>query len=290
MTTTITEVEIPTTEQIIERMLTENTGRHFLDSGGAYGRNWERNQGRDFESEPVVGFGGFGHGEDADVWPVLSLFHFLKDRLEYDHDLTVRMDEEVIAESEESYLADAETFAAMLHDPSLNHELGMEPRTFNSYNYESHLSQVIQWVEFAYAKPDEDGEPGFEELYCVLSVHGGCDVRGGYTRPYVFKMAGNYALVMEDLQIFCTAGGSHQPTLDGKEVWVSDCPLGSWSIDFRGSEATVYVRDAGPNGWGEEFYDSETVNKYQPTRDEDDRIVCRGCGSEVKGDLNEYSW
>lgn len=32
------------TKHLIYEMLTENTGRHMLDSGGAYGRNWERNQ------------------------------------------------------------------------------------------------------------------------------------------------------------------------------------------------------------------------------------------------------
>jgi len=43
------------TKEIIYNMLTENTGRHMLDSGGAYGRNWERNQVKtieDFENEP----------------------------------------------------------------------------------------------------------------------------------------------------------------------------------------------------------------------------------------------
>lgn len=38
------------TAEVIASMLTENTGRHMLDSGGAYGRNWERNHGRDVES------------------------------------------------------------------------------------------------------------------------------------------------------------------------------------------------------------------------------------------------
>jgi hypothetical protein len=34
-----------TIENVIASMMTENTGTHFLDSGGAYGRNWQRNQG-----------------------------------------------------------------------------------------------------------------------------------------------------------------------------------------------------------------------------------------------------
>ena len=32
------------TEKVIREMLTESTGRHMLDSGGIYGRHWEKNQ------------------------------------------------------------------------------------------------------------------------------------------------------------------------------------------------------------------------------------------------------
>ena len=31
-------------KKTIYKMLTENTGTHFLDSGGGNGRNWQRNQ------------------------------------------------------------------------------------------------------------------------------------------------------------------------------------------------------------------------------------------------------
>jgi len=43
------------TKEIIYKMLIENTGRALGDSGDAYGRAWERNQGKtieDFEGEP----------------------------------------------------------------------------------------------------------------------------------------------------------------------------------------------------------------------------------------------
>ena len=32
------------TKQVIYNMMIENTGTHFLDSGGEDGRNWQRNQ------------------------------------------------------------------------------------------------------------------------------------------------------------------------------------------------------------------------------------------------------
>ncbi len=38
-------------ERKIAEMMTENTGTHFLDSGGESGRFWQRNQGKDFKKE-----------------------------------------------------------------------------------------------------------------------------------------------------------------------------------------------------------------------------------------------
>ena len=43
------------THELIHSMLTENTGSHMCDSGGAYGRHHERNANKtieDFEKEP----------------------------------------------------------------------------------------------------------------------------------------------------------------------------------------------------------------------------------------------
>ena len=37
------------TNKLVYEMLTENTGSHMGDSGGAYGRHWERNQKRTIE-------------------------------------------------------------------------------------------------------------------------------------------------------------------------------------------------------------------------------------------------
>ena len=44
-----------TVEQTIYEMLIENTGTHMLDSGGANGRNWQKNQNlklEDFKNQP----------------------------------------------------------------------------------------------------------------------------------------------------------------------------------------------------------------------------------------------
>ena len=83
MTTTQTD----TTADKLSEMLQENTGRHFLDSGDHYGRNWERNQCIDFESQPEGNVEFWNRKGKLDIIPTLSVFHFLKDRLEYNPEL-----------------------------------------------------------------------------------------------------------------------------------------------------------------------------------------------------------
>jgi hypothetical protein len=56
--------------------------------------------------------------------------------------------------------------------------IGVECETINTYNGESMLDQVMQYVYFTC--PDTD------EQIVLVSVHGGCDVRGGYAKPHAF--------------------------------------------------------------------------------------------------------
>ena len=73
------------TEQVIYNMLIENTGIHFLDSGMANGRHWQKNQVKsleDFKNEDYVQY-------DKECGTItLSLFHHLAQALDYNHDMT----------------------------------------------------------------------------------------------------------------------------------------------------------------------------------------------------------
>ena len=45
------------TKQVIYNMMIENTGTHFLDSGGEDGRHWQQNQKKtlkDFDNEEYI--------------------------------------------------------------------------------------------------------------------------------------------------------------------------------------------------------------------------------------------
>jgi hypothetical protein len=76
-------------EQLVFSMITENTGSHFLDSGGANGREWQRNQGltiEHFKNEPAA---TLKVCSADDEWPEVdvSVFHKLTDGSLYLDDL-----------------------------------------------------------------------------------------------------------------------------------------------------------------------------------------------------------
>jgi hypothetical protein len=181
-TVTFTDTEIVLTE-----MLTENTGVDLLDSGGAYGRHWEKNQGATVE--------GFVNGPKAILGRygvTFSVFHYLNSHLEYnpivDKIFQDWMNEPV--RKEESYFSCVYEWTELQDNDDYH-------GSFLTYNNESNcLSQDFQADVFQY-----DGV-----TYCCLSIHGGCDIRGGYTRPRVFEIltesfgfdTGDYSLFTVD--------------------------------------------------------------------------------------------
>lgn len=233
---TPTELDSPATptEIAVVELLTENTGTHILDSGGAYGRNWERNQGKavaDYRAEPAARL-------DYAEYVTLSLFHWLVARLDYDPhaDRVFRLWTELDdPEHDTPWLVSAERFAARVvtGDPD-NDRWASYPGQYlsgvtNSYNHEDALSQTIQFV--VYTDPRDD------ETYVLLQVHGGCDVRGGYTAPKVFRTNGyDGASDMFDLDCFtlaCTREDQHGiPALDSMPN-----PADHW-LDYRVGEFT----------------------------------------------------
>lgn len=201
-TLTITE-----TDQVLYEMFTENTGTHMLDSGGAYGRAWERNQGKTVEDMLNAPEAWFSAGGE---YVTIDAFRFLRDRLEYAEDLTHEYNAEY-GTSTDPYLVDMEDFVERVDESGSF----LEGRgVFNTYNYDTDmLSQILQGALFQI-----DGEQ-----YVLLQVHGGCDVRGGYTAPKIFRILSDepFELFDQGITIGCPESYEH-------------------SVDIRGYEATDY--------------------------------------------------
>lgn len=167
-----------TATKLVE-MLTENTGKHFLDSGGAYGRHWERNQGltvEHFKALPAVTW-------ERDWGATIGVFHFLNDRLTYSKPaevLTRLMHVWELADYDNRNL-----YSTGDQENYLEH-LGAEVvgDYWNTYNWDNDLSQTLQGLDFNLG----------DRSFTLMQVHGGCDVRGGYTMPVIFEITCPYWL------------------------------------------------------------------------------------------------
>lgn len=173
------ELNRMTTEYIIENMLKENAGEHPLDTGGAYGRHWQRNQGVDFSKQPEVEVDCKWMDEGDRIDFTVSLYHFLINNLTSD-ELTDEFNSRFDAMDDwDGYgcglSIDASKWLSDCFD--LNGS-DLSDGWYNSYNGESNLSQVIQ---FRY----------IGNSYVILQVHNGCDVRGGYTDAKLFRVQGD---------------------------------------------------------------------------------------------------
>lgn len=268
---TMNDVVAMTTDEAIRSLLTENTGAHFLDSGGAYGRNWERNQSRDFDAEPesVVDF------SNGWIDATHNLYHWLRDRCSYEPEMQ-ELFEQFRKDLKEPDLTVAQDFPYWLRERG-NDVNGLygegSPMVVNTYNGEDMLSQVIQYVYF-----ECDGVP-----YIALSVHGGCDVRGGYTSVKLFSVDESI-LFNADATIFCE-GKCHdvpgQMMLDGTEI---DRPtVHFWHTD----DANNWYDEGSTQGMNLEDYNWRKIENLDEWEQDtlcvlpDGTGLCPKCGAKL---------
>src|SRR5271166_509568 len=156
------------TQKVLACMMRENTGASILDSGGAYGRAWQRALKEDFGKreratlEARVSTSPYGRRPNVlelDLSVTIDLFTFLSEKLEYDRALTRQFEKfSALPENEDGHWLDLmRAFPEWIADKrgaSLGEHVGIE----NSYNHESYLSGTIQ---FAFFELDD-------EAYCLL--------------------------------------------------------------------------------------------------------------------------
>ena len=205
------------TATVLKAMLVENTGVHMLDSGGAYGRSWQQNKGRDFEAEPAATISV----EEGYIDIRRSTFHFLNECLEFDETLNARFlafNRKRDPEDRIPWLPLMEEFVESIGAMGIYGE--GDPVTANTYNHDSLVDQILQYVYF---EIDEQG-------YVLLQIHGGCDARGGYTAPKAFRAdVEDSPSVFSDGEatITCKAGGHRWYVQEG------DWEANHWESNFE---------------------------------------------------------
>jgi hypothetical protein len=172
------------TEQVIFEMLTENTGTHMLDSGGDDGRKWQQNAKKsleDFKNEPYATIDP-KYGDSS-----LSTFHYLNEHLKFSEGMNLMLEEFAKDYPNESWRETVSLFLDALGVPNEDESIEGQRWEFNTYNFDQfYVDQCLQGYFFSVGSKD----------YLALQVHGGADVRGGYTAPKIFE-ADRYEFILD---------------------------------------------------------------------------------------------
>jgi hypothetical protein len=244
-----------TNEEIIANQLAENTGRHFLDSGGAYGRMWERNQARakatgqtileSFQAESRAWWDGYG--------VTLSAFHWMTEHLDYDAGMTHRLQRWINLSwiGLAQYERGRETNSCATIDEWI--DLHVKKKWFephpefggwtNTYNHENLLSQDLLFTCFA----TTDKHPySPDESFVAMSTHNGADARGGYSDFKIYRCDPYEMWDWDDFAAHCPQCEQHPDdpanTLFDQKPYVYDT-YGYWY--HRGGEWDTDVPNAG---------------------------------------------
>lgn len=173
------------TRRAIIAQTKENTGASFLDSGDAYGRHHERNRvrGVKFGQGPIF-------GECGATIPVQDYmehcFSRTPEAVAIERDLKRRIAKAYPGEP--ASLSYSEQAAVREELEAMGFDAGGECGNWewwNTYNDETDLSQTLQLVTFR-----RNGTH-----FAIVQVHGGCDVRGGYTDGKVYEVPEYYNLL-----------------------------------------------------------------------------------------------
>ena len=180
------------TQQAIFEMLTENTGKHFLDSGGDNGRHWQRNQKKthlDFINEEEL---HFDKSDPKDIVVTKSLYHHLINSCHYLPDLTKKLNEWIKRDQYHAFdnpngrsnvWNDVEDFMyKFLTDDKIH--------CVYTFNFDNVLSQDIQYLHF--------GNDLYDNDIIALSIHNGADARGGLTDYRFFKVDWDQFLLFDN--------------------------------------------------------------------------------------------
>jgi len=247
-------------KKAIKELLCQNTGCDILDSGGAYGRSWEKNRHKDFDTEDSV---------ELDVWDdevsiSYNVYHYLVNFLTLNdkcEQLQKELETFMEREDSRSYLQDIEDFM----EYKRTHDNYESQGVVNTYNYDNIISQILQYGIMI----DEE-----DEHFIVLQIHNGCDCRGGYTKPRIFSLGEDdgwsyFEMAQRDITARCKKCNMSWYSDDSGYNWYSD---GCYSS-----------QEAIPNG---EEPDTELKIKTDPERNS---VYHKGCKGEIEYYVTE-SW
>ena len=175
--------------EAISMMLKENTGKELMDSGGAYGRAWQRCANDDFEVKPESTIELSNGGS---VMLLKSTYHFFKaffDITERSKQLEKDFWNMIDGNADETYgeITDewvrkilTDGFVFVDEDGEEDKERFRYRSSGYTYNGENALDR-----EYVYTFLRDRND---YETYIIVQTHNGCDARGGFSSPHIFAL------------------------------------------------------------------------------------------------------
>lgn len=206
------------TEKVVIEMLTESTGKALMDSGDAYGRHWEQNQIEITKGKQPCDFFVNKELKETELTPIIPIYDYLVKNMRYTEEC--QMLERLLPNLNFNVLHYIED---IINNPS-NYDSILQVfeksqifwnKVGNTYNGEDALTQGFQYIWFEYDSED----------YIALSIHNGCDIRGGYTDVHIFQVdwAEEFWGAKSEPNVYCKCGmHNYRETggLTGLEYWL----------------------------------------------------------------------
>ena len=209
----VTRLKSMDTGDVVAEMLAKPITHELCDSGSFYGYNYQRNASRDFAQEPVF------HAFDPEDNPpslIQSLYWFICRNTAYDHGMTRKFYRFAYSKNmmDRDISECMEEFARKRNNYEATESTSV---TDTTYNHETTLDQGFLYAAFM---------PEAEVEYVIISVHNGCDIRGGYTMPRVFQITEGNNFWSSLSQIYCQCACGSVETDDCGSEWYGDDDLG----------------------------------------------------------------
>jgi DNA-directed RNA polymerase subunit RPC12/RpoP len=198
-------------ENIANYMVKYNSGASMCDSGDAYGRHWEINKNIDMETvEPFeIEMDCYGDNDFYNVSVVMNTYkllitHYTDDICEEFNQLTNNAKHFIL----ENFTKDGN----------------------NTYNGDAALTQHLL---YHYLGEDFEGR-------VIVQVHTGCDIRGGYSEPFMFQ-----DLILPDIELHYidTEHGDERTLYSYEGPFELPLDVESFTISAHGYDRTFQVKD-----------------------------------------------
>ena len=178
-------------ENTIFGMLSEKISAQLGDSG-IYGYSYEKYADNFSHRINFPSLTVDIYGEDDDIIIKKKLPNFLYEHLSIDHNLTKEF-KRFYEESVNDNLYDLEIMKSFAeYYIEKNENMYEITGTFNSYNFDSALDGIIQFVIL-------ESMVGDKKDIIILQTHNGADVRGGYSKPRVFELSNGFDDFLTDI-------------------------------------------------------------------------------------------